>query len=220
MLWRRFFTEMRKHYYTNLKTSMVYVSVTFVVSLLLGCLADAVLPFGQWSMVIRAAILVFIALSGFILAYFGSLFLHDRKLVVDNEWVPFRARYSPRARWVLFAVVAALLGVMMNAVAHMGGQIGYTAFASVIVVAGLGLFGFVRETEAERERAEIGAPDPRDYRYHETLERRKREQEEKWQQRQRNNMVRKTRIMKGKREADAVRDQLEEGDPAEPRNQQ
>src|SRR5699024_8635653 len=93
----------------------------------------------------------------------------------DKEWVPYRARFSPRSR-LNFTFIAAAI-VLLLIILFDEKFVGYTFFFSVIGIFVVGIVAFNRKTRSEQRRAELNLADPRDTMFEKRIEERQRERE-------------------------------------------
>ena len=164
MLFRKALLTLRRLYRTNTKNYFAY-SISFTVLMAaITTAVDALVPFeGAWN-ILRSVLLVPTAVALFATAYGIGLYLHFRKTATDDEWVPFRARFSPAWRTRIALIVGAVLLVLIYA---LGQQPGYTLVSSVFGAIIIALFAFLRRTRDEAAREEYNIPDIRDTRFNE-----------------------------------------------------
>jgi len=162
MFFRKALVRIRKEYNTNKKKLFLYSGSATIIAIIIGALLDALLPFESWANVIRSLVLIPSSISIFVFGYSISLMLHYRKIDQDPEWTPFRMRMSPTWRNRISIVIGALMFVLIYA---NGFSIGYTFISSTFVAIAIGLFAFMRTTQAEKARNEFDIPDARDVNY-------------------------------------------------------
>ena len=159
---RKFLIRLRKEYYADVRKFYIRFGGVAAVLAIVTLLADWLLPFGGWGTLVRSFLLVPTAVAIFSTAYGLSLYLHEAQLRANEDWRPYRARFSPRWRLQISAVVGALLFVFAYASTR---GVGYTLTSSIIGAVIVALFAFVRTTREESKRVKLGIPDARDVAY-------------------------------------------------------
>lgn len=162
MFFRKALVRIRKEYNTNRTKLFIYSGLATLAAIIIGALLDTLLPFESWANIIRSFVLIPSAVSIFVFGYSISLLLHYRKIQQNPEWTPFRMRMSPTWRNRFSIVIGALMFVLIYA---NGFSVGYTFISSVFVAITIGLFAFMRTTQAEKARSEFDIPDARDINY-------------------------------------------------------
>lgn len=175
MIFKRLLVEIKRRRREDSGDLYVKAVIGFLLFAVPSVVVDAYLPFDGIWMFLRAVLLIPILFFGFCLAYAASLELNLRQLERDPQWVPLRARWSPKWRRNLSFIIAAFLVVLTYAFDFF---IGYTLFSAGVLVIGASLLAFCRMTLTEKKRAEYGVPDPRDTNFHQRLERQRAEREE------------------------------------------
>jgi hypothetical protein len=164
MFFRKFLVWCRRQYNLNRKNTLIKLISAFVFFAASSIVVDIYLPFGSIWMYLRTLLLIPISVSIFIIFYFLSLYLHDRKVSTDENWVPYRMRFSPSWRRRISAIVGALIFVFIYAT---GFRPGYTLVSSILASIVIALFAFMRTTKSEATREELNIPDLRDIKYNE-----------------------------------------------------
>ncbi len=158
-LFRSQLQKLKMEFINNSKRMWLIALGAALISTVLGVLADWLLPWVSFGMILRSIILIPSAVSYFAVGY-GLMLLYYNKRMGDSNWVPIRARFSPIWRVRLSVIVGALLLVMIYASNQQ--HIGYTAGSSLIAAFIISLFVFMRKTTQELKRETLGIPDPRD----------------------------------------------------------
>lgn len=205
MIFRRALVQFRKWANEDFKKNLLKFGSLFLVAVAAGILVDIFLPFGAWWNVLRSAILAPTALFGFISFYMIAVILSQRQVAGNPNWVTYRARWSPTWRRRIGIILGAVLFVMVYAV---GFQPGYTLISSFIVMSFAAIFAFVRMTQKEIDRAELGAPDPRDHIARKAVSERQAALAAKQQQRTREAKLKRTRLVKGRRAAEELEEEF------------
>ncbi len=162
MLFRKFLSLLRREYNGYAKRYFLVAGAGLLLSALLSLLVDFLIPFeGFWN-ALRSLMLIPTTLSIFALGYGSALFLHERQVATNPEWVPFRKRFSPLWRRNISLIAGALIIIFVYA---LGQRPGYTLFSSAFVAIVIGLFAFMRTTREEALREELSLPDSRDTRF-------------------------------------------------------
>lgn len=159
MPFRKALVWIHNQYLDHTKDLFLYSGIAFVVMTAVSFLADFMLSWEQWAILVRSALVIPTAASIFILGYGLTLLYVDYKSSRNPEYSTWRMRLSPTMRNRVSAIIGAILFVLMLAVAQ---QPGYTLAASFIVAIIVGLFAFMRKTSRELTRSTIGLPDVRD----------------------------------------------------------
>jgi glucan phosphoethanolaminetransferase (alkaline phosphatase superfamily) len=159
MPFRKALVWIHNQYLDHTKDLFLYSGIAFLLTAAISLLADFLLSWEQWAILVRAALVIPTAASIFILGYGAVLLYVDFKTSRQPEYRTWRMRLSPTMRNRVAALIGAVLFVLMLAVAQ---QPGYTLAASFIVATVVGLFAFIRKTSKELTRANIGLPDARD----------------------------------------------------------
>lgn len=154
----------RRHYRKDWLRFFLVVGSVLLLCALAGVALDFFLPFSGWANVLRALVLIPTSLSAFALGYALSLAGHNMQVANNEEWVPYRLRFSLLWRRRMAAVGGAIILVLIYA---NGFHVGYTVTSSLLVAAVIALFAFVRATREELLREELKIPDLRDIRYNE-----------------------------------------------------
>lgn len=162
MIFRKALVRIRREYNTNRNKLFLFSGVATFLAIVIGALLDLLLPFESWSNIIRSIVLIPSAASIFVLGYSVSLLLHYRKTRLDPEWTPYRMRMSPVWRNRVSIIIGAFMFVLIYA---NGFSVGYTFISSCFVAIGIGLFAFIRPTQAEQSRSKFDIPDSRDVNY-------------------------------------------------------
>ncbi len=159
MPFRKALIWIRNQYYSNRGQLILLSTAGVILTGALGFLADFMLPWDQWAILVRAVIAIPASISLFVLGYAGTLaYVNYRSSTVEN-YRTWRVRLSPTMRQRVSAVIGAVLFVLMFAVTM---QPGYTFVSSIIIALVVGLFAFMRRTSTEISRDDIGLPDARD----------------------------------------------------------
>lgn len=159
MPFRKALVWIRNQYLDRPKELFLYSGIAFLVTGAISILADFLLSWDQWAILVRALLAIPTAAAVFILGYGLVLFYVDYRLARNPEYRTWRMRLSPLMRQRVSMLIGAILFVFMFAVAQ---QPGYTLAASVIVALATGLFAFIRKTSKELNREIVGLPDARD----------------------------------------------------------
>lgn len=159
MPFRKVLVWIHNQYLDHTKDLFLYSGIAFILMAAISLLADFLLTWEQWAILVRSALVIPTAISVFILSYGAVLLYVDFKTSRQPEYRTWRMRLSPTMRVRVAALIGAVLFVLMFAVAQ---RPGYTLAASFIVAAVAGLFAFIRKTSKELTRATIGLPDARD----------------------------------------------------------
>lgn len=184
MTLRKFLIWIRDKHRQDPKNLYFYCTVGFLVFAIISVVVDTYVPWDGWWMMVRSAMLFPLIGFGFVGFYSLSLDLNVRKQKAAREneenWVPYRLRYSPKWRRNVSLIIGALMLVVMYAADYF---VGYTIFASVLAIIAVGMVAFCRLTRAENRRAEQKVPDPRDSMFEERMKQyeraKKRAEEEK-----------------------------------------
>lgn len=163
MFLRRFLVWLRTKYNKSF-LKLLIVSVTVLILSIVGSFViDSLLPFTDINNLYRLFVLLPLAGSLFIVSYIVGLKLHYiRTSKPDNDWVPYRMRFSPMWRRRIAFIIGAFLFVAIYAI---GFNVGYTLVSSIVAAMILGLFAFVRTTNSEELREKMNIPDVRDINY-------------------------------------------------------
>lgn len=202
---RQFLVNIRSWYYNDTKRALAVLFVILGVSSVAGFLLDWLVEFGGIWTIFRSLLLLPTAGSLFALGYMLALHLGRRKEKLDPDWVPIRARFSPKRRTQIAVIVGAVLLVVIYALAA---QPGYTFLSSAVIASLVGVLAFVRRTEKEINRLQLGIPDPRDYDYDEAVRKRQAARDEKLQARENARKVKRERTLKGRKAADDLEQEL------------
>lgn len=163
---RKFLVEIRKRLNADTKKFFVFLGSGVVLLTVIAVLMDIFLPFNGLYNVLRALLLIPLALGLFSLFYAVSILAHRYKVANDPHWVPYRLRFSPLWRRRIAIVIGALLLVVMYGNTN---HAGYTFTSSLIAVAVIALLAFMRTTRDEMMREELEIPDSRDINYKKRL---------------------------------------------------
>lgn len=158
---RKFLTWLRKNYNLRARKYLLLWGLVFLVTGAAAVLVDIFVPFGSGWNLIRTAVLIPLGVSIFALGYATSLTLHYVKRM-DPAWVPYRSRFSPMWRLRIAAIVGAAMLLLVYAVNE---SPIFTLFSSSVAAGVLALVAFVRQTNHEMKRANLGIPDARDVEY-------------------------------------------------------
>lgn len=176
MLFRKFLIWIRDKQRADAKNLYFYCVAGFLAFGIISLLVDSFVPWDGWWTLIRSALLVPIAGFGFVGLYALSLDLSERKHKEANqneeEWVPFRLRYSPKWRRNVSLIIGAVVVVIAYASENF---VGYTIASSLIAILALALIAFCRLTRSENKRAELNIFDPRDSMFEERMKQYERE---------------------------------------------
>lgn len=166
---------------------------------------DLLTPFNNFWMVGRTLIMIPLALSLYVLCYMASLYLHDRRML-EEDWVPIRARFSLtwRRRFGLIAAAFIVVCIMSN-----GFDFLYTTISAIILTAGISIIAFIRSTKREALQEELGLPDSRDYDYHEKMKQVETEQRQRRRDAKNEKKIKRMKMLKGKSAAEELREDLE-----------
>lgn len=159
MPFRKALVWIHNQYLDHTKDLFLYSGIAFLVTAAVSFLADFLLSWEQWAILVRSALVIPTAGSIFILGYGLTLLYVDFQSARKPGYSTWRMRLSPTMRNRISALIGAVLFVLMLAVAQ---QPGYTLAASFIVALVVGLFAFMRKTSKELTRSTIGLPDVRD----------------------------------------------------------
>lgn len=159
---RKALVYLRREYNTNLRQILMIAGGVFALTLILGVLLDVFAPFERWWNVLRSAVLIPQTVSIFTLMYLGALYLHYQRLQIQEDWEPYRLRFSVRLRRQMAAVGGAIIFVFIYATSF---GPGYTFMSSFLLALVIGLLAFIRPTQKEFVREEYGLPDSRDIKY-------------------------------------------------------
>lgn len=163
MTFRKFLVDIRKNFNTNKRNLFIYSITTLILSVALGFIVDVFTDFNGIWMIIRSLILILQGISLFVVAYSVSLFLHYSKMKdVENEWTPYRARYSPAWRLRISLLIGAFIFVAQYANEF---NAFYTFRSSVTAAVVIAIFAFLRKTSQEKRNEELEIPDIRDVKY-------------------------------------------------------
>lgn len=202
---RQFLVNIRSWYSNDLKRALTILFSVLGASAVAGLLLDWLVDFAGWWNALRSLILLPTAGSLFVLGYMLALYLGQRKTKSDPDWVPIRARFSPKRRTQISVIVGAVLLVVIYA---LGAQPGYTFLSSAVIASLVGVLAFVRRTEKEINRLQLGIPDPRDYDYDEAVRKRQAARDEKLQARENVRKIKRERALKGRKAADELEQEL------------
>lgn len=159
MPFRKALVWIRSHYLDHPKELFLYSVAAIIVTGAISVLADFMISWEQWGILVRSLLAIPTAAAIFILGYGLTLTYVDYRVAKDPEYKTWRQRLSPLMRQRVAMLIGAVLFVFMFAVAQ---KPGYTFAASVIVALVVGLFAFIRKTSREITRENIGLPDARD----------------------------------------------------------
>lgn len=173
ILLRRSLVWLRDEFDERRKDLLVKVFVAVLVCGLVTVLVDTLLPFGGIPNLLRSLLLVPTSIAIFSLAYVASLWLHGQRMEHDEDWVPYRARFSPSWRRRIAVVLAALLLVLAQAIEP---GPAYTFTSSILGAIIIATMAFLRTSKQEASREELGIPDSRDVIYDAEKRRFEREQ--------------------------------------------
>lgn len=155
-----------------------FAACGFIAFAIIAVLVDSFAPWEGWGMVIRSFLMLPLAAFSFAGLYAFSLEMSEKRSteakVNDEEWTPFRLRYSPKFRRNISFIIGAVGFVLIYA---LNDFTGYTVVASFTVTLIIALVAFCRYTRSESKRAELSIPDPRDSMFSERMEQYRREQE-------------------------------------------
>lgn len=202
---RQFLVNIRSWYYNDTKRALTILFVILGVSTAAGILLDYLFDYAGWWNVLRSLMLIPTAGALFVLGYMLALYLGQWQTRRDPDWVPFRARFSPKRRTQIAVILGAVLLVVVYA---LGAQPGYTFLSSAVIASLIGVLTFVRRTEKEINRIQLGIPDPRDYDYDEAVRKRQAARDEKLKARENARKVKRERALKGRKAADALEEEL------------
>jgi len=150
-----------------MKNRKALVRQSIIILVLFGAgafLSDIFLPWNAWWWsAIRAAIMLPLALSMFIIGYCITIMQGDERAEKfkdgDEPYVSLREQFSPAWRRRFSAIIGAFLFVITFA---FNGRFMYTFVFAICGAIAIGLFVFMRLTSEEQARAELNIPDPRD----------------------------------------------------------
>lgn len=162
LLLRRALVRLRDEFDSDSRRLYLLTGLAALGFALITLLVDWLLPFGGLFNLLRSLLLVPTAVSIFSFAYGVSLYFHLQRLENDEEWIPYRARFSPAWRRRIAVIVGAVLIVL----AQGGGPgVGYTLTAAIIGAVVIAVLAFIRTSKQEASREELGIPDSRDVIY-------------------------------------------------------
>jgi hypothetical protein len=163
---RKTLIRIRKEYKADEKRFFSRVGAVAVLLLIISVLTDVFLPFHGVATILRAVIALFFSATIFIIGYGASIRLHEKK-TEDEEWVPYRLRFSVSWRRKLAIMAGSVLFVLIYAT---GETSVYTFLSSVYIAIGVGLVTFIRPTHKETLREELEIPDIRDVKYQDYMD--------------------------------------------------
>lgn len=166
LIFRKFLVRIKREYNTNAKKLYAISLLASIVGILIGTVLDLYVPFNSVGNIFRTLTLLPTMTAMFIFGYAVSLYLHNKKINEDPNWVPYRSRLSPtwRRRFALIVGALILLGIYANEQ-----SIGYTPLSSVFAAIIIALVAFIRTTREEAQREELNIPDSRDLRYEQQM---------------------------------------------------
>lgn len=176
MPFRKFLIWIRDKQRADAKNLYFYCVAGFLAFGIISLLVDSFVPWDGWWTLIRSALLVPLTMFGFVGLYALSLDLSERKQLEtqgrEDQWVPFRLRYSPKWR----RNISLIIGAVVVVIAYASEQfVGYTLASSLIAILALALIAFCRLTRTENKRAELKIFDPRDSMFEERMKQYERE---------------------------------------------
>lgn len=162
---RSFLIFIRKQRAKNVDRLFLFSFGVILLSIILAVLVDIFLPFNNlWFNFLRAFITIPIAVSVFVTGYTFSLTRYEVLKSNNDDWVPYRLRFSPSWRRKISAVIASFLILIIYAL-NQSQNVFYTSFSGVVFAVVIALFAFMRLTRKEEHREELGIPDARDIQY-------------------------------------------------------
>lgn len=165
---------LRRKYTAGAGSFQKLMLAVLAVSVVVSFVADLLLPFQGWANALRALIIIPLATSLFSLAYLYSMSLHDRRVADEEDWVPFRLRWSRTWRRRMAAVAGAFLFILVYASSY---RPGYTLIAAGFCALAVALVAFIRPTRRELRMEELDIPDARDVLYDRKVKERTQERE-------------------------------------------
>lgn len=154
--------RLRLEYIKDYKGAVLTLLPVLVVSILVSVGLELVLPQTPWFYVVLMLPFLPIAVCVFAIGYMFVWDMHYRQVnnVDEGHWIPVRSRLSPKYRYMVGAVIAAILMVVF--VFNPSRNIGYTTWSGVGLAAMFWTAAYMRQTPEEKNRSTLGLPDPRD----------------------------------------------------------
>lgn len=154
--------RLRLEYIKNYKGAVLTLLPVLVVSILVSIGLELVLPQTPWFYIVLMIPFLPIAACVFAIGYMFAWDMHYRQVNNTDEghWIPMRSRLSPKYRYMVGAVIAAILMVVF--VFNPSRNIGYTTWSGVGLAAMFWTAAYMRQTPEEKNRSTLGLPDPRD----------------------------------------------------------
>lgn len=146
-----------------------YFAVTgTALAILIGIavIIDSLLPFEGWLTLLRSALVIPISLLMFSFGYALSVFLYEMQMQKNDDWVPFRLRFSLNWRRRIAIIAGAIIFLFIYATSP---SPLYTTMSSAYIAIILAVLAFIRPTNAESIREELNIPDVRDIKYEEHM---------------------------------------------------
>lgn len=162
ILLRRALVWLRDEYDRDRKQLLIRLLAAFLVCALVDTLVDLFFAMEGPANILRSLLLVPTSIAIFSLAYVASIATHKKRVEENPAWVPYRLRFSPSWRLRMGLITAAVLLVFAQAVPK---DTGYTLSSSAIGACVIAIFAFLRRSNAEVAREELGIPDARDVIY-------------------------------------------------------
>lgn len=176
MWFRKYLVEIRGKWKTDAKKLYLQCLIGFLVTAAITLALDIWTPFESYWMIFRSLLLIPLAFFAFSAFYALAVDVGNRKLINDSEWVPYRARWSPKWRRNLSFIMGAFIIVLVYALEPFPG---YTILSSFVVTSVIGMVAFCRMTRNESKRTDLGIPDPRDTHFEKRLEQQRKERANK-----------------------------------------
>lgn len=179
MFMRKFILWIIKNYNSNPKKLLGLSALVALVFSGAAFLLDYFMPFNTWHQIIAALMIVPPATSFFIIGYCISITLHERQVMRNPNWVPYRQRLSVAWRQRIAIIIAALIIVITYAVGY---SITYTFVMSIFLAIIIALIAYIRTTRKEQALEDFGLPDTRDLKYKKFLDQKEEERNIKEQE--------------------------------------
>lgn len=166
IFFRKFLIRIKKEHNNDAKKLYILSLLASLLGIAIGTALDLFVPFNSWGNLLRTLTMLPTMTAMFVFGYAISLHLHNRRIIEDSSWIPYRARLSPswRRRIALVAGAFILLGIYANEQ-----SVGYTPLSSLFAALVIALVAFIRTTREEAQREELNIPDSRDIRYEQQM---------------------------------------------------